>query len=311
MAAILGVEPSRSEMHAQHAQHGAALSAVEHGPRKALRAVALRTTTRRLPLPASTAPCRAAPVPAPEAAPAPAPAPEPTPDDDEYWFGDDEVAALSGKPSAGGGSSGGQGGASSGAAQPKPGGNATGKSRWGAVSRDKVSDGGGWSQVAHNWKDLRKDVEAALRDLPELGGASDKELCAMAAHSKLLTLPRYGKLWRKRTPMLSFFVLLRGQLRSPASRGIEGRLVPLGSMLCGGAWLESTVHLDCPVAEKASVLLCVNASEAKADPLLERICAHLREGLGEAWKLELLKVVAWLGRGSGLGLTLTLGPTPT
>lgn len=311
MAAILGVEPSRSEMHAQHAQHGAALSAVEHGPRKALRAVALRTTTRRLPLPASTAPCRAAPVPAPEAAPAPAPAPEPTPDDDEYWFGDDEVAALSGKPSAGGGSSGGQGGASSGAAQPKPGGNATGKSRWGAVSRDKVSDGGGWSQVAHNWKDLRKDVEAALRDLPELGGASDEELCAMAAHSKLLTLPRYGKLWRKRTPMLSFFVLLRGQLRSPASRGIEGRLVPLGSMLCGGAWLESTVHLDCPVAEKASVLLCVNASEAKADPLLERICAHLREGLGEAWKLELLKVVAWLGRGSGLGLTLTLGPTPT
>ena len=307
-------------MHAQHAQHGAALSAVEHGPRKALRAVALRTTTRRLPLPASTAPCRAAPVPAPEAPQAPPP--EPTPDDDEYWFGDDEVAALSGKPSAaGGGSSGGQGGASSGAAQPKPGGNATGKSRWGRVSRDKVTDGSGWSQAAHNWKDLRKDVEAALRDLPELGGASDDELHAMAAHSKLLTLPRYGKLWRKRTPMLSFFVLLRGQLRSPASRGIEGRLVPIGSMLCGGAWLESTVHLDCPVAEKASVLLCVNASEAKAEPLLERICVHLREGLGEAWKVELLKVeawlggglvrVAWLGRGSGLGLTLTLGPTPT
>ena len=279
-------------------QHGAALSAVEHGPRKALRAVALRTTTRRLPLPASTAPFRAAPVPTPE--PPPAPPPEPTPDEDEYWFGDDEVAASAGKPSAGGGSSGSQGASS--VPQPAPGGHATGKLRWGAVGRDKAKDGDGWSQVAHNWKELRKDVEAALRDLPELEGASDEELRAMAGHSKLLTLPRYGKLWRKHAPMLSFFVLLRGQLRSPASRGVEGRLVPIGSMLCGGAWLESTAHLDCPVAEKASVLLCVNAAEAKADPLLERICVHLREGLGDAWKVELLKVLAWLGRGRGLGL---------
>ena len=290
-----------------HAQHGAALSAVEHGPRKALRAVALRTTTRRLPLPASTAPCRAVPVPTPELPPAPPP--EPTPDEDAYWFGDDEVAALSGKPLAGGDGSGGQGESSS--PQPVPGGNATGKSRWGAVSRDKVKDGGGWSQVAHNWKDLRKDVEAALRDLPELEGASDEELHAMAAHSKLLTLPRYGKLWRKRTPMLSFFVLLRGQMRSPASRVAEGRLLPLGSMLCGGAWLESTVHLDCPVAEKASVLLCVNATEAKADPLLARICMHLREGLGEAWKVELLKVCGLVGAWRRARATLTLGPTPT
>ena len=61
-----------------------------------------------------------------------------------------------------------------------------------------VRDGGGWSHVAHNWKDL--DVAATLRELPELEGASDEELCAMAAHSKLLTLPRYGKLWRKSTP---------------------------------------------------------------------------------------------------------------
>ena len=121
----------------------------------------------------------------------------------------------------------------------------------------------------------------------------------MAAHSKLLTLPRYGKLWRKSTPMLSCFVLLRGQLRSPASRGVEGRLIPTGSMLCGGAWLENTLHLDCPVAEKASVLLCVNAAEAKADPLLERICVHLREALGETWKVELLKVCSG-GRLTGM-----------
>ena len=237
------------------------LSEVEHGPRKALRACSLRTTTRRLPLPASTAPCRGAPAPPPP----PAPPVEPTPDQDEYWFGA-EVAVLDGNPLAGGG-----------------------KSRWGTVSRDKVKDGGGWSQVTQNWKD--RSVETALRDLPELEGASDDELLAMAGHSKLLTLPRYGKLWRKRTPMLSFFVLLRGQLRSPASRGAEGRLVPLGSPLCGGAWLENTVHLDCPAAEQASVLLCVNTTEAKADPLLERICVHLRDGLGTAWKVELLKVV--------------------
>ena len=264
------------------AHSAAPLSAVECGPRKALRAVALRTTTRRLPLPASTAPFRPVPVPTP--VPPPAPPPEPTPDDDEYWFGDDEVAALSGKPSAGGGSSGGRG-APSPVLQLVPGGNVKGKSRWGSVT---VRDRDGWSQVAHHWKDL--DVEATLRDLPELEGASDEELRAMAAHSKLLTLPRYGKLWRKSTPMLSCFVLLRGQLRSPASRGVEGRLIPTGSMLCGGAWLENTLHLDCPVAEKASVLLCVNAAEAKADPLLERICVHLREALGEAWKVELLKV---------------------
>jgi hypothetical protein len=258
------------------------LSAVECGPRKALRAVALRTTTRRLPLPASTAPFRPVPVPTPE--PPPAPPPEPTPDDDEYWFGDDAVATLSGKPSAGGGSSGGQGAPSS-VLQLVPGGNAKGKPRWGSVT---VRDGGGWSHVAHSWKDL--DVAATLRELPELEGASDEELCAMAAHSKLLTLPRYGKLWRKSTPMLSCFVLLRGQLRSPASRGVEGRLGPTGCMLCGGAWLEHTLHLDCPVAERASVLLCVNAAEAKADPLLERICVHLREALGDTWKVELLKV---------------------
>ena len=262
------------------AHSAAPLSAVECGPRKALRAVALRTTTRRLPLPASTAPFRPVPVPTP--VPPPAPPPEPTPDDDEYWFGDDEVE--NGKPSAGGGSSGGRG-APSPVLQLVPGGNAKGKSRWGSVT---VRDRDGWSQVAHHWKDL--DVEASLRDLPELEGASDEELRAMAAHSKLLTLSRYGKLWRKSTPMLSCFVLLRGQLRSPALRGVEGRLIPTGSMLCGGAWLENTLHLDCPVAEKASVLLCVNAAEAKADPLLERICVHLREALGEAWKVELLKV---------------------
>ena len=163
-----------------------------------------------------------------------------------------------------------------------------GESGWGVVSHAAAKEGGKWAQVVHHWKE--RSVENALRGLPELEGASDDEVLAMAAHSKLLTLQRYGKLWRKRTPMFCFYVLLRGELRSPASRGIEGRLLPLGSPLCGGAWLESTVHLDCPVAEKASVLLCINAAEAKADPVLEAICVQLRERLGQAWKVELLKV---------------------
>ena len=56
----------RTDMVRAAALHSAApLSAVECGPRKALRAVALRTTTRRLPLPASTAPFRPVPVPTP------------------------------------------------------------------------------------------------------------------------------------------------------------------------------------------------------------------------------------------------------
>ena len=151
------------------------------------------------------------------------------------------------------------------------------------------SNSANWAQALHGWEQRR--AQDALRSLPELHDATEAEMVALQRYTKLLTLPRYGHLWRKGAPMMSFYVLLSGKLSSKANKEGTSRVMPAGAQLAGGAWLEDTVCSTPPVCEEASVLLWVRASDAMVDPALKELSKRMAERAGLAWKVELLKAV--------------------
>ena len=278
------------------------LAALDKSPRKALHACSRRTVSRSLPLPSSTVPTAWLPVAdasaCSAAAASSAPSAAPAAEERTISLGDvgkldkaktfrvhDAVklldAATSAAPTALGGGAG---------ALPSVNPGASKAGLWRAAleksTGEKLVRRGStsmWGDVLRGWED--RSAENALRSMPEMHDATEAEFAAMRSYTKLLTLARYAHLWRKGAPMNSFYVLLRGRLRAPPGKGddVPGTArwraphVPTGAHLAGGAWLDQTMHAECPIAEQACVLLWIRASEAKADPALSGLCARLKE----------------------------------
>ncbi len=126
-----------------------------------------------------------------------------------------------------------------------------------------------WEQIMQGWK--AKSLMQALRaHIGPLHNLDDSEVAVLLGHSQLHTLKRYAELWRKATPMDSFYVLIRGALRRTTRTGTR-QPVGVGAPLAGGAWLREPVyHIDSVLATEASIVLQINVRAVQSDTKLAR-----------------------------------------
>ena len=147
-----------------------------------------------------------------------------------------------------------------------------------------------WEQIMQGWK--AKSLMQALRThIGPLHNLDDSEVAVLLGHSQLHTLKRYAELWRKATPMDSFYVLIRGALRRTTRTGAR-QPVGVGAPLAGGAWLREPVyHIDSMLATEASIVLQINVRAVQSDTKLARLAEAMREELGQEWKALTLRTV--------------------
>eukprot|EP00965_Chrysotila_dentata_P090898 2999758-Pleurochrysis_carterae.AAC.3 len=100
-------------------------------------------------------------------------------------------------------------------------------------------------------------LEDGLRLVPSLVELGAQMLQRFALHSRLITLKRYGELWRRTAPMNAFYVLLKGEVRVDSRDGCS-RVVRAEEWLAEGAWIEDAIHMDTALATQQCLLCCVD-----------------------------------------------------